>query len=75
MENNKEKLKSKLKKKKEARQGKQEPFDVFNGETDIVKMMENVNKILKSTYLRICEQTMKDFDPIRRQVKSESNPI
>ena len=49
---NRQKLKSKLRKKKEERLlgASSSPFEEnFNaGETDIVKMMENVNKILKT---------------------------
>ena len=49
---NRQKLKSKLRKKKEERLlgAVSSPFEEnFNaGETDIVKMMENVNKILKT---------------------------
>jgi len=49
---NRQKLKSKLRKKKEERLlgAASSPFEEnFNaGETDIVKMMENVNKILKT---------------------------
>jgi len=49
----KEKLKLKLKKKKEQRSahgdgGRSEPINPFDGQTDILQMMENVNKILKT---------------------------
>jgi hypothetical protein len=43
---NRQKLNEKIRKKKEARSGAN--MDPFNGETDISKMMENVNKILKT---------------------------
>lgn len=46
---NREKLRAKLRKKRESRKnGTTDPVDPFNGETDIMKMMESVNKILKS---------------------------
>ena len=47
----KEKLKLKLKKKKEQRSASKapsEPINPFDGQTDILQMMENVNKILKT---------------------------
>ena len=46
-----EKLKEKLRKKRQEKRkngGNVPPNDIFNGETDIMKMMENVNKILKT---------------------------
>jgi hypothetical protein len=46
-----EKLKEKLRKKRQEKRkngGNLPPNDIFNGETDIMKMMENVNKILKT---------------------------
>ena len=47
----KERLKLKLKKKKEQRSAPKvpsEPINPFDGQTDILQMMENVNKILKT---------------------------
>ena len=47
MENDaKQKLKSKLRKKKQERSGN--PLNEFNSETDIVKMMESVNNLLRT---------------------------
>lgn len=43
---NRQKLREKIRKKKESRAGGN--TDPFNGETDITKMMENVNRILKT---------------------------
>jgi hypothetical protein len=46
---NRQKLKAKLKKKREERKGAQvPPPDPFNGETDFMSMMDNVNKILRT---------------------------
>lgn len=47
---NREKLRAKLRKKRDSRKNGAIPevTDPFNGETDIMKMMENVSKILKS---------------------------
>ncbi len=46
MEDAKQKLKSKLRKKKQERSGN--PLNEFNSETDIVKMMESVNNLLRT---------------------------
>jgi len=47
---NREKLRAKLRKKRDSRKNGATPeaVDPFNGEMDLMKMMENVNKILKS---------------------------
>ena len=52
---NKEKLKAKLRKKREARKNGNNSSDIFSGETgifsgetDILKMMDQVNKLLKT---------------------------
>ena len=48
---NKQKLREKLRKKKESRKNAQQPMapeDLFNGETDILAMMNRVNTILKT---------------------------
>ena len=52
---NKEKLKAKLRKKREARKNGNNSSDnfsgetgIFSGETDILKMMDHVNKLLKT---------------------------
>jgi hypothetical protein len=47
---NREKLRAKLRKKREHRKNgtHEPPVDPFNGEMDLMKMMESVNKILKS---------------------------
>jgi len=44
---NREKLKEKLRKKRAARKNKETP-EPFNGETDILKMMDQVNSILRT---------------------------
>ena len=47
---NKEKLRAKLRKKRESRKNGATPevIDPFSGEMDLMKMMDSVNKILKS---------------------------
>lgn len=45
---NRKKLRAKLNKKRDARKNGVTQDDPFNGEMDLMKMMESVNKILKS---------------------------
>jgi len=48
MENNKQKLREKLRKKKESRSLPKQEANPFDGQTDILQMMDSVNKILKT---------------------------